>query len=159
MALLTILQQQAIKTISPNWANAGKSTGDKSNYDQLAEEVEEKEMYDALGVPFSQDIQDNPLTPANVAVLDGGTYEDCNGNTVKFKGLRYILAYFNWSAYIDESYVSDSFTGMVSKNRPEARDMTAGEKKNLRSRGREIALRELELLKNFLNVQDVLMLF
>ncbi len=151
MALLTILQQQAIKEISPNWANSSKQAGGKTKYIQLAEEVEEQELYTALGIALAQDLQDNPTQADNVVLLDGGSFENCQGNTVRFKGVRYILAYFNWSALIDESNVADTFTGMVKKNRGEATDLSEGEKKRLRARGREIALRELELLKEFLN--------
>lgn len=154
MALLTLIQQQGIKIISQNWANASKVTGAKSNYDQLAEEVENKELRNLLGVALFQDVQANPTTDENVVLLDGGSYEDCNGNTITFKGLRYVLAYFNWSKYVAESFVSDTFTGMVRKQRTEAENLTSGDIKRLQIDAREIALQEWELIRNFLNENE-----
>lgn len=149
--LLSPVQQQTTKIISANWAKASKIAGSKSNYEQLAEEVEEKELRSLLGVALLQDVQDNPTSAANVVLLDGGTFNDCNGNTIKFKGLRYILAYMNYSKYIYESNISDSFTGMVSKTRTEATNLGNGSKKSIQNDAREIALQEWELCKSFLN--------
>ena len=154
MALLTLIQQQEIKIISGNWPNASKVTGGKTNYEQLAEEVEEKELRTLLGVALLQDVQDNPTEARNVTLLDGGTFEDCDNNTVKFKGLRYILAYFNYSKYVGESFVSDSFTGMVKKTRTEATPLTSGDIKRLQLDAREIALQEWELVKCFLDENE-----
>lgn len=148
--LLSLAQQQAIKTISPNWANAVKATGGTTNYDQLALEVEENDLQKLLGAALLQDIQDNPTEPRNVTLLDGGTFEDCNGNTIKFKGLRYVLAYMNYSQQILESDVADTFTGFVKKNRNEADHLSFGEKKQLMINAREKAMTQWELVKQFL---------
>jgi hypothetical protein len=149
--LLSLAQQQAIKIISPNWTKASKIPGGTTNYDQLAQEVEEKELRSLVGVALLQDIQDSPTSANNVKLLDGDTFEDCDGNTIKFKGLRYVLAYMNYSKYIYETTISDSFTGMVSKNRTEATNLSNGSKKAIQNDAREIALQEWELTKGFLN--------
>ena len=150
-ALLNLSRQQTIKIISPNWTKASKITGGPTNYEQLAQEVEEKELRSLCGVALLQNVQDNPTTSENLTLLDGGTFSDCDGNTIKFKGLRYILAYMNYSKYIYESTISDSFTGMVSKNRTEATNLGNGSKKAIQNDAREIALQEWELTKAFLN--------
>jgi len=151
MSLLTILQQQAIKTISPNWAKTVKQLTGTTNYDQLAEEVERKQLRKLLGITLYQDVSKNPATPQNVVLLDGGDYEDCNGNTIYFEGLRYVLAYMNYSQYIGESFVSDSFAGMVKKDRQESTALNANERRELKSDAQELALSEWGLVEAFLN--------
>lgn len=154
MALLTIQQQQAIKTISQNWANFVKLTGGLSNYQQLEIEVENKEFRQLLGVPFLQDIQANPLTALNVLILDGGSFINCNGETIYFKGLRFVLSFMVFSAYVIESSISDTFTGMVKKNRDESESLSLGEKKIMQQNSREIALQEWELIKEYLVLNE-----
>lgn len=149
--LLSLAQQQAIKTISPNWANYVKTTGGTTNYEQLALEVEESDLQKLLGAALLQDLQDNPTETNNAILLNGGTFEDCNGNTIKFKGLRYVLAYMNYSQQILESDVADTFTGFVKKNRNEADGLSFGEKKQLMINAREKAMAQWELAKQFLN--------
>lgn len=141
--LLTYLQQQAIKKISVN--NASK-------YDQLATEVEENELRKLLGVALLQDLQDNPTATDNVTLLDGGTFTYCD-TELRFKGVRYILAYLNYSRYIGESFVNDTFTGMVQKNRPDSGLVSEGTMKRLQNENREIALAEWELTRAYLNVE------
>jgi len=142
MSLVTYNQQQAIKAISVN--NASK-------YDSIATEVEAIELSDLLGVALLQDVQDNPLTTHNTELLDGATFEDCNGNIIKQKGLRYVLAYFNYAKYIGESFVNDTFTGFVVKNREESDIISEGTVKRLQLENRKIAMREWELVKAYLN--------
>lgn len=151
MALLTLNQQQLIKPISPNWANNIKNTGGITNYDQLAAEVEETDLQKLLGPALLQDVQDNPLEARNVTLLNGGTFEDCNGDTIKFKGILYILAYMNYSQYITESFAADTFTGFVKKERNEASSLSSAERKEIKINVREKAMYQWDLLKQFLN--------
>ena len=151
MALLQLPTQQQIKPISLNWAASGKQQYGVSNYDQLATEVEETDLQKLLGAALLQDIQDNPDEPRNVTLLEGGTFEDCNGNTIKFKGLYYILAYMNYSQYITESFAQDTFTGFVKKERNEATSLSAAERKEIKLNVREKAMYQFDLLKQFLN--------
>jgi len=140
--LLSYSQQQAIKPISAN--NEGK-------YAQLAAEVEEKELRSLLGVALLQDIQSNPTSTNNVLLLDGDEFEDCYGNTITHKGIRYLLAYLNYSRYIWESDISDTFTGFVVKNRQESEMLTDGRRKSLQLTMREIAMQEWILIKDYLD--------
>ncbi len=149
--LLSLVQQQEIKTISPNWAANVKQVGGLTNYEQLAAEIEESKLSPLLGQALLQDVQDNPTSTENILILDGGAFEDCNGDTIKFKGLRYILAYMNYSQIISESYVSDSFTGFVKKDRNDSTSLNSSERKELKINAQEIALHQWDLLKQFLN--------
>lgn len=142
MSLLTYIQQQAIKPISAN---------NESKYAQIASEVEEVELRDLLGVALLQDVQDNPTSTYNLLLLDGSTFKDCNGNTVKQKGLRYVLAYFNYARYVGNSVINDTFTGIVQKSREESETVSEGTTKRLMLENRKIAMREWELIKDYLD--------
>ncbi|MCK9281355.1 MAG: hypothetical protein M0P71_12090 [Melioribacteraceae bacterium] len=139
--LLSLVQQQLIKKISAN--NTGR-------YDQIAAEVEENELRSMLGIALLQDLQDNPTSTENVKLLDGSSYENYLGQTIKFKGLRYVLAYLNYAKYIGESFVTDTFTGFVAKNRPESELVSEGTMKRLINENRELAMREFDVIKEFL---------
>lgn len=140
--LLSYAQQQAIKAISPN---------NQAKYNQLATEVEENELRSLLGVALLQDIQDAPTSADNATLLDGGTFTDYNGNTLRFRGLRQVLAYLNYSRYIGESFVNDTFTGMVQKTRPDSELLSEGTMKRLQNENRAIAMTEWELIKRYLD--------
>lgn len=141
--LLSWAQQLAIKPISAN---------NQSKYAQIAAEVEVKELRDLLGVGLLQDVQTNPTSAENVILLDGGSYENCNGQTITFKGLRFVIAYLNYAKYAGSGFITDTFTGIVQKNRPESQLISEGTMKRLINENREIALQEWELIKEFLDL-------
>lgn len=140
--LLSHLQQQAIKKMSPN---------NSRDYDQLATEVEELELRDLLGDALLQDLQNNPDSAQNEKLLNGSEFTDCFNHTIKFKGLRYVLAYFNYAKYIGSSFVKDTNTGFVQKNREESQVINEGTVNRLQIENRKIGMREFELVKEFLN--------
>lgn len=143
--LLTYSQQQAIKKISEN---------NQAKYDQLASEVEETELRSLLGVALLQDLQTNPAASANVTLLNGGEYENCLGQTITFKGLRYVLAYLNYSRYIGQSFINDTYTGFTRKNHPDAESISEGTIKRLQGENRTIAMSEWELIHEFLRLNS-----
>ena len=145
--ILTFDQQQLIKPISPN--NSAK-------YPQLATEVETLELQKLLGIAFLQDIQNNPETVDNLKLLNGATFTDCIGNTITHKGLRFVIAYLNYSEYLGSSYAVDTFTGFVKKKHENADALAEGEIKKLQSRNREIALNEFDVIKLFLDANESL---
>ena len=151
MGLLTLIQQQTIKPISANWANQAKVNGGVSNFVQLEIEVEQNEMSKLLGMALLLDIQTNPTDAKYVDLLDGKTFENCLDQTVKFYGIRYQIAYMNFSEYIPTSQIADTFTGMVQKNRNETQPISQGTIKQQQARVREIALTDFEVMKVFLN--------
>lgn len=151
MALLTLSQQQQIKSIRTNWANERKAQVNGTNFEQLQKEVEENELLKLLGNAFLLDVQTNPTNPDYIILLDGATFEDCNGNTTRFRGIRYQLGYLNYAQYLLESGLTDSYTGFVQKNRQETQNAPQGALKNQQQRFREFALNDFELMKDYLN--------
>jgi len=141
--LLTLAQQQAVKKISEN--NAVK-------YNQLAIEVEDVELRDLLGTALLQDLQANPTSEANIKLLDAYEFTDCNNNNVTHKGLRYVLAYFNYAKYVGSSFIADTFSGFRQKITPESESIGEGTMKRLQLENNKIAMRSWELIKEYLDL-------
>ena len=141
--ILSFEQQQIIKKISAN---------NEQKYNNIASEIEEFELKKLLGVALLQDLQNNPATENNIKLLDGDSFENGNGFNIFHKGLRYVIAYLNYSKYIGLSFVNDTFTGFVQKNRNESEPVSDGTIKRLQNEYRSIALTEFELIKQYLTV-------
>lgn len=139
--LLSYSQQQAIRPISSN---------NESKYAQMAAEVESLEVDKLLGSAFYQDVVDNPDEYADLL----GEYEFTRADqtTIKHRGLRYVIAYLNYSKYIGESYITDSFSGMVQKLRPDSEHISSGDIKRLQQQYREIAFNAFNLIREFLDL-------
>ena len=148
--ILSLEKQNQIKPIPLNWANQKKVVDGLTNYEQLASEVESKELVTLLGIEFLQDLQDNPTTLKNAELLEGGVFE----NGIAFKGLNFVIAYFNYAKFVGVSPFSESFTGVVKKNREESQSLANGEVKRLQTDARDIAMMEWELIKRYLNCSD-----
>lgn len=143
--LLSWSDQQTIKKMSAN---------NEAKYAQIATEVEEEELRSLLGVAMLQDLQDNPTETNNARLLNGDSFENYLGQTVKFKGIKFILAYLNFAKYIGSSFVSDTFTGMVVKTRAESELVSEGTIKRLQLENRRIAMAEWDLTKEFLDLNS-----
>lgn len=144
--ILTLAQQQAIKKLSSNYSSA--------KFDLLDSEVEITDLKDLLGRALLQDLQTNPLTPNNVKLLDGDTFTSYIGQSIRHKGIRYVLAYLNYSRYIGESFVSDTFSGLVQKQNDNSEPVSEGTIKRLKQVSNEIALSEFELIKEYLTINS-----
>lgn len=142
--LCSFANQQQYKPISYNF--------DRLKYEQIAAEVESYELLQLLSLEMYQDLVNNPTTEANAALLNGSSFENSNGNTVNHKGLRYVLAYFNYSKYVGESFITDSYTGMVQQNRPETTFISEGRLKIIQENCRKIALTAWETIREFLDL-------
>lgn len=151
MALLTISQQNTIKSIRLNWAKEKKVSTNKTNFEKLQEEIENNELMKLLGSAFLYDIQQNPTDQKYIDLLDGKEFIDCDGNPNRFRGIKYQLAYYNYAQYLSESTYQDTYTGLIEKNRNETQTASAGVMKNQQKRWREIGLNDFELMKEFLN--------
>jgi hypothetical protein len=149
MSILTYDVQKTIKEVSLN--NIKK-------YNQILKETEDLEMYNLLGQSFYQEILDNytPTTTATTTpdkwqiLVEGGTFTNSCGDAARQRGLQYVLAYLVYAQYIVESYVNDTFTGMVQKVRPDSETVSQGTMKNLRQHNREIAFNYYESIKEYL---------
>lgn len=144
MSLLVIFEEQNdVKPISLN---------NKAKYEQIAAEVESLELDKLLGYAFYQAVS---ATPANyTALLNGCEFVDKNGNTVRHKGLKYVLKYLNYAAYIGQANVFDTFTGMVQKTRQDSESLSLGQIKQLQQEAREIAFNAFELIRMYLNKEN-----
>lgn len=139
MALLVSLtKQQSIKPISTN---------NTDRYTQIATEVEQLEVRKLIGVELLQDLIASPTGEWNAKLLNGGALE--SGAT--HKGLCYVIAYFNYSRYIGESYIKDTFTGFKKQKNEESEYLSEGEIKRLQNINREIAMVEWQLIEEWLN--------
>lgn len=151
MAILTANEQQSFKPISANWIRASKELGGVSKYEQMALEVEVSKLQPLIGVKFLQDLQSNPSTVANSLLLNGGSFIDCEGDTITFKGLKYAIAYLNFYQYISESYVADTYTGFAQKTRPEAESLSSSQRKEIQISTKGIFDSEFDIITLFLN--------
>jgi V8-like Glu-specific endopeptidase len=143
MSLLTYSQQQTIKAISAN---------NQSKYAQLEKEVEDNELRRLLGVEFLQDITTHATSEPYKTLVEGGDFENSNGNTVTHKGLQFVLAYMVYSKYIGESFITDTFSGFVQKTRTDSEGISEGTIRRLQEETRKLALTEWELIKEYLNL-------
>lgn len=145
--LLTYSQQVLIKKISSN---------NQSRFDELCKEVERTDLKDLIGLALLQDLEANPNTTNNKLLLDGTSFVNYIGQTVTHQGLRYVLSYLNHSRYIGESFIKDTFTGMVRGTQENSEPISEGSIKRLQQIDREIALSEFELIKEYLNLNYTL---
>ena len=143
--LLTFDQQKAIKPIGG--LNSSNSVA-QAKYEQLAAEVESLEIDQLLGSKLYQLISANPEIYADL--LDGSTFEDCQGDNVTHKGLRYVIAYLNYAKWVGESYLNDTWTGITQKTRPDSERISSGDIKRIKQEMREIAFNAFTLVKNYI---------
>lgn len=139
MALINFDYQQRAKKISSN---------NQDRHYQLVDEVENSELRKLIGDAFLYDIQ---INSSNYADLLNGVEFDYCGNKLKHRGLKFVLAYLVYAKYIGESFVQDTFSGFVQKNRQESETISDGATKRLMQENRDIALSEFKLIEKYLN--------
>lgn len=142
MSLLLLSEQQSIKPISSN---------NEDKYALLAEEVESYELSKLLTPVFLQDIQAYPTSEKYANLLGEHAFVDEKGNTLKHRGLKYVIAYLNFAKYVGESYISDTFSGFVRKTRADSESLSVGDIKRIQQENKEIAFNAFELIRIFLN--------
>jgi hypothetical protein len=143
--LINWSQQTAIKKISAN---------NQSKFAQIESETENTELRDLLGVALLQDLQENGATAANIDLIEGTDFVNCEGQTIKHKGVRFVLAYMIYSRYLGESFVNDTFSGFVQKNRTDSEQLSEGSIRRLQENNRVIAMSEWQLIKEFLDLNN-----
>jgi len=145
--LLTFNQQIAIKKISSN---------NQARFDELCKEVEQTDLKDLIGIALLQDLEMNPTNANNLLLLNGTSFVNQFDQTVSHQGLRYVLAYLIHARYIGESFIKDTFTGMVRGTQENSEPISEGALKRLQNVSKEIALSEFELIKEYLNLNYTL---
>jgi hypothetical protein len=141
MSILTFQQQTAVKPIS-----------DKNSlkFNQIVTEVINSDLVDMLGAAMVTAIQNDSTAERFTNILDSKTYENCNGNNVRFEGLRYVLAYLVYARYIKSSHVKDTFSGMVRQNRAESEFISDGTLRGLQQEAKDIAVAQFKLIEAYL---------
>jgi hypothetical protein len=125
------------------------SPNNEDKFDPISQEVEDYYLPRILGRGFAYDVQKNP--GSYTSLLEGVEFEDCNDETVKFKGLYYVLTYFIFAQYVGESKIEDSFTGFVEKSRTDATTSSQGQESTLKQSNRKYAESEVNVMKEYLN--------
>lgn len=148
--LITIAEQQEIKPISANWAAMAKLNGGTTHFEQLVQDVQDMKLPKLLGYALYQDVVKNPTSVNNVVLLDGGSFEDSNGNLIDFKGIKYQLAWFNFQRYVEVSNFSDTSTGMRTKTAEKSQPLRDGMIKREQTFSENKAMQDFELMKLFL---------
>lgn len=137
--MTTWSQQQAIKPVSAN---------NQARFTQVNKEVWDYDIKELLGLELWIKVT---ATPEDyTALLEGSSFEYC-GETISHKGLNHVQAYLNFAAYIGESHLQDTFTGIVQKSRSDADFASAGALKNLQLRNKEIAYGYFEDVKKYIS--------
>jgi hypothetical protein len=131
---------QTIKPISANNRNV---------FGQYSQETEDYYLPKYLGRAFAYDVQENPANYTDL--LDGVEFTDCDGNTIKFKGLKYVLAYLIYPEYLEKTKYRDTYTGMVTKVREEASTISQGQEEKLKNRYRRQAEDQVQVMNMYLN--------
>jgi hypothetical protein len=114
------------------------STNNKARIVQLIKEVEMLELAKAFGM----DAYKQMVEEANMEEVPTEMQEILNG------GLYEAISFFVYAQYCIESQVADTFTGMVTKNRPDSENVPLGTLKNLQTHNRELASLALEQVRN-----------
>lgn len=127
MALWTIADQQQIKPIDKN---------NQSKFGQLQNEVEAMDVVQYLGFEFYQELKRN--TADYTTLLNGGTYT-LNGKTYSFVGLKSVFAYLLYARYVRQSYINDTFSGLVQHTGENFQRLSSSELANQEARYKEIA--------------------
>lgn len=134
---------QGIRPISKN---------NQVRFEQISQEIEDYYLPKYLGRAFAYDVQTNPANYTDL--LDGVEFSDCDDNTIKFKGLKWVLAYFIYASYIEEIKYRDTYTGIVTKNREEANTITQGQEEKLKNKYRSYAESEVDVMKLYLDENE-----
>lgn len=141
--IVSYQKQQEIKPASEN---------NQKKMEQIIQETESLEADNLLGSALYQDVDGN--SDDYTDLLEGSEFVDCRGNTIKHKGLYYVLAYLNYAAYIPESYIQDTFTGLVGKARPDSQNLSQGAINNLIKQNRKIGFNAWKLVEEYLNANS-----
>lgn len=138
MGLWTLAEQQQIKPLNIN---------NTKLFDQLQKEVESCDLVRYLGFEFYQELKRNPNTYA--LLMSGGSYT-LNGQEYLFDGLKTVCAYLLYARYVRQSYVQDTFSGMVKHTGEGFERISAGEINNQANAYLEIAGTAWDGCKNYL---------
>ncbi len=133
--ILTFEKQQELKPIAASF---------RPKYRQLATEVERVELPQLIG-DVDIDLRDNDL-------LNGCEFEYKGKNTKHF-GLRTVLAYLNYAKYVSESYIHDTFSGLVSKKNEYSERIPSSDIKRVQAENRQVAFFYFENVRRYIELK------
>jgi hypothetical protein len=143
--LWTLEEQQAIKKVSPNRIGG--------TFNVLAEETQISDLKPLLGNDMFQNMLSNPSETWNKNLLDGGTY-NVGSMAHTFSGLKYVLSYFFYARYIEQSNEFDTYIGIVEKNNQDSNHLMIGAIKNRANSIRQIAFKYWEECEAFISANN-----
>jgi len=83
-------------------------------------EAQDFDIKQAIGAALFQDIlvkyNTSPKDALAAKLVEGGTYVDCNGNTIAFAGLGMALKYYALARFRVKQPINDTRFGVVRKN-------------------------------------------
>lgn len=113
--LITLADIQTIRRVSSNL----DETTDVEPLITEAEELDAKPVLNGCGKDFLEKIRTeaiaSPADPNYTMLLNGGTYQDRQGNNVTFKGLKHSLNYYALARIIESQPIHLTATGAVQK--------------------------------------------
>jgi hypothetical protein len=127
MALWTLAEQQMIKPLDNNNIKL---------FQQLQLEVEANDIQQYLGFEFYQELQRN--TSNYATLLNGGTYT-YNGVQYNFRGLKQVFSYLLYARYVRQSYIQDTFSGIVRHTGDGFTTLSSAELRDQEARYKQIA--------------------
>ncbi|MDH3324317.1 MAG: hypothetical protein OEL89_01635 [Candidatus Peregrinibacteria bacterium] len=149
--ILSFVNQQLIK---PLGGLNGANTHAEKRYTQLSTEVESLEIDKLLGSEFYQEVANSPESFDDL--LKGCTFTNKRGIDIKHLGLNYVIAYLNYSRWLLESDIFDTFSGFRQKETTDSVPLSKGRLDNENSHNREIAFNAFKLTREYIECNLVM---
>lgn len=110
----------------------------RTNFEAIANQVMNDVLRDllndALYNDFVADLVNNiPQTQKYIDLLNGKTYTRVSGEEKIYEGLKRMLRYFVYEAYLDSQHTSNSSLGQVSANTENSKVISRGQLRKVRS--------------------------
>lgn len=140
--LLTVNDIKAIRPIA-------KAVDDIARIEPYIEEAQQVELKKLLGNDFFFAIVEDPANYTDI--LDGKSYENSRGNTVSFKGIKTVLAYFSYARFLMNDQMKHTASGFVVKQNQFSEPASLAERTSKHQDCRSLALSYWEDCALFLN--------
>lgn len=128
---------------------------DSARIDPFIQEAQEIDLKAFLGgalyYALEQALGESPVSDIYDKLFNGDIYEDCNGDTVEYKGLKPALVYYAYSRFIGAQDVSVTRAGVVSKRSDYSDPITPEVLHQKRAEARKVGSYYLEEATKYLN--------
>lgn len=106
-----LITVQELKVFRPLSETVNKAT----QLDPYIREAQDMDIEPVIGAALFEDMINNLTVEKYTDLLNGKQYENSEGKTVSFMGLKAALSYYAWSRYILYRNTQDTPSGMVTK--------------------------------------------